>query len=845
MTHAEDPPSDSGAAGRRRGGFARRWLVRLSLVLGGLVALPLLAVTTGVIWLKFSQPEYSGTRTVPSLLAPVRIVRDRDAVPHIFAATPTDAYAALGFVHAQDRLWQMELMRRIGAGRVSELVGVWVGEAPLTLDRAMRTLGLYRDASAAVAALSPPVRAAVEAYGRGVNAAIATRRAALPWPFQVLWYAPEPWQPADSLIWGRLMAVLLAGNAWTEWLRHRIAGGLGADGADGAHLLDLLFPGRAEHETVTLAATVTSGGGRVPAPAPVRSTDQRAGAVPQAGPLGVGRPRGASNAWVLGPSRTTTGGALLANDPHLGLRAPIQWYLARIETPGWRIAGATAPGVPLHILGQTSRDDGTGIAWGLTTTHADTQDLVIERVAPDQHPDRYLTPESWEPFRTRTETVGVRGARPVTVTVRATRHGPVISDLGLPGVADALGDDQILVLAAAALADGAAGTAGTAEALFRLNHAGTADQARAAVAAYRAPVQTLVYADRAGAIALATIGRIPIRADGDGLDPVAGWTGRADWHGFVPAAALPRLDNPTDGVLVTANNAVVGDGYPYLIAARWPPSYRADRLIAYLGETPRHSPDAMAALLTDAVSPAARRLVPLMRARVRENGRHPLAAAALERLDRWDGTMARDRAGPLIFVAWLRAFQAELFRDRLGPAFDAWWGLYPRIAERLLTESSRWCAADGCADALGRALDAALDDLADRYGNRVAAWQWGAAHRATLADPILSRLPVIGGLADIGVPVDGGPFTVNRGDIRVADDGAPFASRHGAGYRALYDLADPAASRFIIATGQGGDPLSPHFGDFVTRWQDGEMIRLDDERLTGGGVTEMRLVPDR
>jgi penicillin amidase len=370
---------------------ALRWLC------GGLIGLVLLVsigLAGGYLWLRQSLPKVDGTIQVEGLSAPVRIVRDRNDVPHIEAASFEDAVFAEGFVHAQDRLWQMDFRRRLGAGRLAEVLG----PAALPTDRFMRTLGLARAAEASLAYLRPDTVRLLDAYAAGVNAYLTTRSGPLPPEFLILGYRPEPWAPADCLVWMRLLALDLSRNWRDELLRARLTKRLSED-----QIADL-WPESVSSAPITLVELARS-----------LSADALAAALPPSPPSGMG-----SNAWVLNGSRTQSGAPLLANDPHLRLSAPGPWYLAHLEAPGRTLIGATMPGLPGVALGHNGK-----IAWGFTNTGPDTQDLFVERVDPDD-PAQYLTPAGWVPFATRDEVIRVQGGEPVTLHVRETRHGPVL-----------------------------------------------------------------------------------------------------------------------------------------------------------------------------------------------------------------------------------------------------------------------------------------------------------------------------------------------------------------------------------------------------------------------------------
>ena len=388
---------------RNAGGVWRSRLPGGLPIGSGLVPFALLSVLLAVgscSWL--SLPSYDGAETVTGLDAPVEIVRDANAIPHIYARSPRDSAFAMGYVHAQDRLWQLEMQRRIGSARLAEVVG----EPGLETDRFLRTLGLYRVAERNFEALSPEVQAIYEAYAAGVNAWLETRSGLLPLEFQLLGHEPEPWRPADSLVWLKIMAWDLGGNFRDELLRARLA-----DTLDAGQMRDLWAqhpddpaPGPHAVPGATVSARIDYG-------ALIAST-------PGVRASGLG-----SNSWAVSGDHTASGKPLLANDPHLRLEIPGVWYLAHVSTPEFEIAGATLPGLPFPLLGRNRH-----FAWGFTNTGSDVQDLFIERIDPGD-PSRYLAPEGSLAFEVRTETIAVSSEDTVELVVRETRHGPVISDV--------------------------------------------------------------------------------------------------------------------------------------------------------------------------------------------------------------------------------------------------------------------------------------------------------------------------------------------------------------------------------------------------------------------------------
>jgi penicillin amidase len=745
------------------------------------VSLALIVVAIGVLaWRLFATlPHTSGTLAMPGLQAPVTVARDDHGIPTISAANSHDAYAALGFVHAQDRFWQMETQRRAGAGRLSEVVG----PEGLPVDRMARVLGLYRLAEASLSHLRPEVREALQAYADGVNAWLAD--AVLPPEALVLRHRPEPWRLADTLVWGRIMALQLAGN-WSDELELQQV--LQRLPADKARMLWLSEPADGL-TTVSLDAS-------------------RARAMLAAIPP-LFRFHLASNVWAVAGSRSVSGKPILANDPHLEFSAPILWYLATVQAPGLYVSGATIPGVPFHMIGHNRR-----VAWGITTTHADMMDLFIEREAGD---GRYETPTGPQPYETRQETILVRGSEPVVLTVRTSRHGPIVSDLIDP-------QGQILALASATLLPDDT----TVQAFHDLNRAADWPEFREALRGFHAPMLNIAVADTAGRIGFMAAGRIPIRRAGDGTIPHTGWQGAFDWIGWVAFDDLPTVTDPPSGTIVNANNRVAPSGYPHLIAAQWEEPFRAQRILEMLERPGPHDAAVSQAMQHDEVTPLAAAFRPVLEGLSPEG---EAARAARDRLLAWDGRMARDLAEPLIFDTWLRQLQQELIGDDLGDLAQTFDQPRPYFLLAALRGEGGWCEdrrtedAESCRELAGRAFADTVEELVQRLGDDPDRWRWGQVHRARFDNAVLGRLPLVGQWASLSISSDGGDFTVNRGTVG-GDDDDPWAHVHGAGLRAVYDLAQPDASRFILATGQSGNPLSSHYADQLEPWRDGALLAI-------------------
>jgi penicillin amidase len=548
-------------------------------------------------------------------------------------------------------------------------------------------------------------------------------------------------------------------------------------------------------------------------------------------------PRGASNSWVFAGQRTASGKPILANDPHLGFSAPIVWYLAHLEAPGLSVSGATVPGVPITVLGHNRR-----IAWGITSTHGDLEDLIVETIDPAD-PGRYLTPDGPRPFETRIETIRVKDSDDVTLTYRSTRHGPVISDFSARAAAGSE-TGKVLSLAATFLRDDDL----TPQALYRINRADGLPAFRIALDDFHAPQQNFVFADVDGNIGFMAAGRVPVRRSGDGWFPSSGASGDGDWTGFVPYLALPQVFNPDDGAIINANHRIVERGFPFFISHDWAAGYRNQRLHEMLDGENRLDVDKAGAAQLDIVSLVAREVLPLMLDAPAETD---AAKMALDLLRKWDGSMGRNRPEPLIFTAWFRALGGALYGDELGESLAHFRGLRARFVASILRRKHQWCddvntkaVAESCPDQLFTSLEAALKELSAAYGDDIAAWKWGEAHQAQFRHAVLSGVPGANLLADLGIAMDGGSYTVNRGSIAGVGD-RPYSHVHGSGYRAVYDLADLARSRFVIATGQSGNPLSIHYRDLMEDWRDGRSMRLDQPRddVSGASLGTLVLQP--
>ncbi|CCG40918.1 penicillin acylase family protein [Magnetospirillum molischianum] len=758
----------------------RRWTI---IAVNAVALTGLLGGATVWLALMSPLPRQTGRIELSGLSEPVTIARNDRGVPRIQAANREDSWFALGWVHAQDRMWQMETMRRLGSGRISEAVGA----TGLVSDRFMRTLGLRQQAERSLSRLDEPTRAALTAYANGVNAWLTSPETRLPLEYTLLGVRPEPWSPVDSLLWQKLMALQLAGNWPDDILRARLARRI-----DSKRIPDL-FPTGSPESTQGLS-------------------DANWRALSAVIPAAV-RPAPASNIWIVSGTRSASGKPILSNDPHLPFTAPSYWYLAEIEAPGMSLAGATSPGLPFHVIGHNDR-----IAWGFTSAEADTVDLFIEKTDGD---NAYRTPEGSRPFTVREEVIKVKDSPDITLRVRETRHGPVISDL-IAG--DLAGPSDVVAFASTALSDSDTGV----QTLMRMNFARDWPGFAAVLRDVQAPALNVGYADVSGTIALTTVGRIPIRRSGNGLTPARGWTGSGDWTGWIPPGKLPQTVNPRSGILINANNRPTPDKYPYLIAALWPETYRAERLREILETRKGMTIADMVAIQGDIVSLQAVEVKDLLTGvePASERGRE-----AVRLIADWTGEVSGDRPEPLLLATWVANLTRAVFADELGELYDPQSPPSPQALIGAFTKRRYWCddfstpAAESCEELIERSLNQSLTDLSADWGHDMSRWRWGDAHRARFTNPVLGQVPLLRRWANLETPTNGDNATLSRGSYRI--EGKNFPHVHGPSLRTVFDLSALDDSRYLIVPGQSGHPMSPHYGDQLKDWSDNRSFRLE------------------
>jgi len=780
-------------------------------LLAGAVGTGLGAGTLATLWHRLARrplPQEKGKIEVPGLEGGVTVRRDRWGVPHVEAERAGDLFFSQGFCHAQDRLWQMDFYRRVACGRVAEMAG----PEGLAVDRVMRALGIRRVAEREEAALEPELRALLERFCAGVNAAAEAARAR-PFEMQLLRIGFEPWGPVDILSLGKLLAFGLSTNWERELLRADMLRELGPELAA---RLDPTYP--ADNPVVTQEGWSGDGLAMVEQIDAVRRS------------LGLAAEASGSNNWAISGARSATGMPLIAGDPHLPPSMPGIWYEIELRHGARFVRGASLPGLPGIYMGQNN-----DVCWTITNTMGDVQDLFYERI----EGDRYLFEDEWLPVETVREEIAVKGRPdPVALDVRLTHHGPIVNE--------ALGADEAepLALAWQTLAEPTA-FAG----MFEQLEIGSGPELVKALEGHTSPASNMVWADRHGSIGYKLIGRLPRRRGGCPDLPKPGWSGEFEWEGTIPYEELPDVVDPESGYLVTANNRVVGDSYPHHITSEWLDGFRAKRIEQMICERELHDIDDFEAMQSDVLSlpglEAARRLGRLSPRGQRER-------SAVERLRSWDGRLDPETVAGTIYQAFLLRLAREVARAAIGDRdlCERWLDRADNGFTPHITSPWRWHShlmalwEEDDETLIGRpwdelaveALAGALDDLEERFGTDPAAWRWGEVHEMEFPHPLGDANPLLRRLLNRRLRAGGAQETVSQ---IAYDPNDPYRAVWAPSWRMVADPIDPDRSRWQMFTGQSGHPASRHYDDLQVDWLEGRTQPMCGE----GPWRELELVP--
>jgi len=804
----------------------------------GLVAVAVVLALYSTWLVRRAWPQTAGKIVAPGLSAPVEVIRDRWGVPNLYAANEHDLFFAQGYVHAQDRLWQMEFNRRLGAGQVSSLFG----RATLATDRSLRALRIRSAAEADWKVLAPATRAVLQAYADGVNAFISSHRDRLPVEFTVLGVRPEPWTPVDSIAWSKMIAFSLGQNQTQELMRTRLAAKVGTDGV---RQLMPPFPGQ-DQQPVIVSPEAGDYGGNTGGNAGGNTggnaeASARRAALEKAGSLfadllseavvGVG-----SNNWVVHGSRTATGKPMLANDTHLELNMPSVWYENGLHAGRFEVTGFSFPGLPMVLIGHNKR-----IAWGISSMCGDAQDFFVEQLN-DRRQVR--AGGEWRDAQVIHESIPVKGSKAVPFDLVITPHGPLVNEAfelkGMPPLA----------LRWTALDAGR-----TLDAVTGVNVAADWPAFRTALSFWAAPTLNFVYADVDGNIGYQGAGAIPIRAPGQqGLAPVPQGGPERDWRGLIPFEQMPSLFNPPAGFIVTANNKVVKDSYPYPISYDYADPYRAQRISELLAASSRITVEDMRRIQSDIYSSSAAELRPYL-LKIKPENR--LQEQALEQVRRWDLRFTPQSPGATTYFAWYGALIPDLYGDELGEDLMNQFRLTavnqtPRLIEMMANPRNPWFDDKRTAgkveardEIVQRAFRDAVALLSKRLGDDPARWQWGKLHTAIFTHQPLgnSGIPPVTKLFNGNpIPVGGEGFTVSSAAPAFR---RPYIARFGTTQRLLVDLGDMGRSLVVNSTGQSGLLFHRHREDQIPLWRDHEYrpMLFSRESVEKGAEERLTLQP--
>jgi len=781
---------------------------------------------------KPSQPRYRGEISLKGLQRAVNVSFDRYAVPHVWAAGEEDLFFTQGYLHAQERLWQMELNRRFLSGRLAELFGdstlpwreissQFRAHKTSDLDFFIRLLGIRQAAIASFNLLTDDDGRRLNAYSRGINRYIEQCGKKLPWEFRLLRFAPEPWSPVDSLTVGKGLAFLLSTSLYTR--------------------LNLIgLAAKLQHDPEKLRTLLPT----YPADGPTISRAIAGQAAElcrfTSGPLGDTAWQSAghgSNNWVIGPKKSRSGAAILCNDPHLRMTLPSMFYLMHLragvenDRPDYETWGASIPGLPCIQLGQNR-----WIAWGATAALCDDVDLYRERIHRIEQ-ERYLVGQEWRKFTVRRERIAIRGKKHIDRIVRSSRHGPVISDFTRN---DAAG--EVLAMRWCALE-----ASQENHALYRLNQARDWQQFLTALSYHSAPSLNFVYADGTGNIGYALAGKIPKRSADPTLLPLAGWDESNDWSGYVQSNELPRLYNPPAGYIATANNKIVDDTYPYYLSHFFEPPQRIRRINQLLQTKEKFAAEDMATIQMDQVSLHAVETIRMLQSVFKAVPSEDLLvknAAAM--LLAWDGGCSVESIPATIFHVFHQRLLKNLLANDLGPELFA---SYSEILNQCITPTdsilanpkSPWFADCSREEVVMRSLRDACSELCQTLGVDIKRWQWGELHQLSL-NHALSRLPVLKPAISIGpIPTGGDGMTVNAAFYRHSN---PYAQTVGPALRFVIDFGDLVHSGYILASGQSGHPRTCHYRDQIDHWRGRERIRLTFDKTGPAHSCQLLLKPN-
>ncbi|MCC2606938.1 penicillin acylase family protein [Planctobacterium marinum] len=730
------------------------------------------------------------------------IKRDDKGVPVILAKHEKDIYFSMGYVHAQDRLWQLEIQKRIAKGTLSEVFGA----QSVNQDIWMRTLNLYKAADKVTKILSEEALNSLQAYSAGINQWLEENHD-LPVEFRLLNITPEPWTPVDSLAWSKVFALNLSGNLKTE-LDVQVAAQYVSD-----DLMQVLFPNHPSTQQLARSSTISS----------FEELARTQSSLIE--DLKIGGKNVGSNVWVIGGQHTDNGFPILANDPHLGLQIPSLWYAVAQQADSFQVKGMSLVGLPLVVFGQNNN-----IAWGGANMMADVQDLIVEETNPRVY-GQYRYQGKWLEMNERVEYIKVKPdfpasfraeLKPVKILIRETRNGPVVSD-AIPG------SDSVLSLKWTAHSSNDT----TYESLYRINKASNWDEFRAAAKQFVAPPLNLLYADTDNNIGFQAVGRIPLRKSNS-------------WSGFIPFDEMPRISNPPSGYIINANNNMASDEYPYYISSDFAAPHRANR-IEQMIEARTHQQQKLKisdvqVMQTDVLDLSA---LALLKKLSDFKARSPEQREVIELLAKWQGNAASSEVGATLYYNWLRHIRKSMFSDELSGVWNK-----PNQANLLanltgnisadqiasiITAEEKWCddantsVVETCDDTLSTSLDSAIRELTKILGNDIESWELGSLQSTIYSHLPFSNFKVLDTYFERQYESGGATHTVNVSVGRFVPS-VGLESTFGAGFRQIINMhPDDRRHQYINSTGQSGQVSSPHYSDMFELFHNNQFLELSTQ----------------
>ncbi len=798
---------------------------KLKIFLGVAGSLTIIALVTVVI-LRYlvikSFPTVDGDVRIAGLESAVTIQRDDYGVAHISAKNEHDLFFAQGYVHAQDRLWQMDISRRAGQGRLSEVLG----SSALKFDRLFRTIGILGIAEKLEQNLHPDSRRVLEAYSDGVNAFIESHHGKFPIEFDMLNYSPEKWKPVHSLLVARLMAWELNISWYTDLVLGDLYKTLGEEKARE------IFPTYPENAPVIVPKELRA---KYLSQDMTRLIDADVEFRKFFGTTGT---HIGSNAWAVGPEKSVNGKAMLANDPHLGFSAPSKWYEVHLRGGEFNVAGVSLPGTPMIVIGHNQK-----IAWGLTNVMADDADFYFEMT---NSAGEYYFKDTWRPMTVVQDTILVKDSSSVILVTKSTHHGPVINDVNATG---SMTNDVLMTMrwTGQDLSD-------ELYSLILINKANNWAEFKNGVKEFTVPGQNFVYADINGNIGYAAGVRLPIRSAQNPTLPMPGWTGQYDWTGFVPFEQLPSLYNPPQHYIATANNKMTDRAFPYHISNLWEPPSRIQRIDEMLGKQEKLTAEDFKHMQGDYFSRFAAELTPyILHAYDSVAVPDIEVQVALSYFRNWHFRFSAEDVPTTLFHVFFSHLLRNIFLDKMGEAMFLKYIFIANIPYRVVPVLMRNPSSDWFDDkstpqietrdvVIRKSLEQAIQELKASLGGEMKTWQWGLIHTITFRHPFGSR-PPLGAVFNIGpFPIGGSGTTVNNGEYYLAN---PYQVTLGPSTRQIVDFSDLDGALSVIPTGQSGQPMHEHYSDQTPLWLSGEYhtMPLDSAHVAAVTRHTLRLLP--